>query len=65
MTVLGFMTALGITTETTAKWHEIGITPEQSDTVGLYVLGAGLVLFLVGRGIARAGAAAGEMATGK
>jgi len=65
MTVLGFMTALGITTETTAKWHEIGITPEQSDTVGLYVLGAGLILFLVGRGIARAGAAAGEMATGK
>ena len=51
-----------ITTETTAKWHEIGITPEQSDTLGLYVLGVGLVLFLVGRGIARAGGSAREAA---
>jgi len=57
MTVLGFMTRLGITTETTAKWHEIGVTPEQSDAVGFYVLGVGLALYLVGRGIARAGAA--------
>src|SRR5436190_1237533 len=57
MTVLGFMTRLGITTETTAKWHEIGVTPQQSDTVGVYVLGIGLALYLVGRAIARAGAA--------
>jgi hypothetical protein len=62
MTVLGLMTLSGITTETTAKWHEIGITPEQSDTLGLYVLGVGLVLFLVGRGIARAGGSAREAA---
>jgi APA family basic amino acid/polyamine antiporter len=56
MTILGFMTALGITTENTAKWHEIGVTAHQSDTVGLYVLGVGLALFLAGIGIARAGA---------
>ena len=42
MTVLGLMTVTGITTETTAKWHEIGVTAEQSDTIGLYVLGVGL-----------------------
>jgi hypothetical protein len=56
MTVLGLMTVSGITTETSAKWHEIGVTPEQSDTVGLYVLGVGLLLLIVGRVIARAGA---------
>jgi APA family basic amino acid/polyamine antiporter len=55
MAVLGFMTVLGVTTETTAKWHEIGVTAEQSDTVGLYLLGVGLVVYLIGRGIARAG----------
>ena len=58
MTVLGLMTVSGITTETSAKWHEIGVTPEQSDTVGLYVLGVGLLLLIVGRVIARAGATA-------
>ena len=57
MTVLGLMTISGVTTETTAKWHEIGVTAEQSDTLGLYVLGSGLLLFLVGLGIARAAAA--------
>ena len=33
MTVLGFMTEFGITTEATAKWHEIGVTPHQADIV--------------------------------
>jgi len=56
MTLLGFMTAWGITTETTAKWHEIGVTAHQSDVVGLAVLGAGAVIFVIGRVIARAGA---------
>jgi hypothetical protein len=56
MTVLGLMTTAGITTETTAKWHEISVTPEQSDRVGLVVLAMGLALFLLGRGLARAGA---------
>ena len=55
MTLLGLMTALGITTETTTKWHEIGVTAHQSDEVGIAVLIVGAVLFLAGRGIARAG----------
>jgi APA family basic amino acid/polyamine antiporter len=57
MTVLGYMTELGITTEATTKWHEIHVTPHQADTVGLMVLAAGLVLFLAGRGLAKAGRA--------
>jgi len=57
MTVLGYMTELGITTEATTKWHEIHVTPHQADTVGLMVLGAGLVVFLAGRGLAKAGRA--------
>ncbi|MDO8834881.1 MAG: amino acid permease [Vicinamibacterales bacterium] len=48
MAVLGYMTEFGITTEATAKWHEIHVTAEQADTVGLLVLGTGLVIFLVG-----------------
>ena len=49
MTILAYMTEFGITTEATAKWHEIGVTPEQADTVGLYILGAGLVVFILGK----------------
>ena len=55
MTILGFMTVLGITTEELAKWHEIGVTPEQSDQLGLLVLGAGLAVYLAGRALAGAG----------
>jgi APA family basic amino acid/polyamine antiporter len=58
MTVLGYMTELGITTEATTKWHEIHVTPQQADTVGLVVLGTGLLLFVAGRGLAKAGRAA-------
>jgi APA family basic amino acid/polyamine antiporter len=57
MAILGYMTEFGITTEATAKWHEIHVTPEQADTVGLAVLAAGIVTFLVGRGVAKAGTA--------
>jgi hypothetical protein len=53
MTALGFMTELGITTEELAKWHEIGVTPHQADTIGLLILAAGVVLFVVGRMVAR------------
>ena len=53
MTALGFMTELGITTEELAKWHEIGVTPHQADTMGLLILAAGVVLFVVGRIVAR------------
>jgi UPF0716 family protein affecting phage T7 exclusion len=58
MTILGFMTALGITTEELAKWHEIGVTPEQSDQLGLLVLGVGLAVFVIGRVLAKSGKAA-------
>jgi amino acid transporter len=56
VTVLGFMTTFGLTSETTAKWNEINVTPESADVLGLSVLGAGLVVFITGRLIARAGA---------
>ena len=49
MTILAYMTEFGITTETTAKWHEINVTPEEADMVGLYILGIGLVLFVLGK----------------
>jgi amino acid transporter len=55
MTILGFMTELGLTNETTAKWHEIHVTPEQSDTVGLAVLGAALLVMGVGWGLRKVG----------
>jgi len=58
MTILGFMTALGITTEELAKWHEIGVTPDQSDQLGLLVLGVGVAVFVIGRLLAKSGKAA-------
>jgi len=56
VTILAYMTEFGVTTETTAKWHEIGVTPENADTVGLQVLVVGVVLFVLGRLVARTGA---------
>ena len=56
MTVLGLMTVSGVTTEALAKWHEIGVTPEQSDTLGLVVLGIGAVTFVIGRLVSKSGA---------
>jgi APA family basic amino acid/polyamine antiporter len=58
MTILGFMTVLGITTEELAKWHEIHVTPEQSDQLGLLVLGIGLAVFVIGRLLSKSGKAA-------
>jgi APA family basic amino acid/polyamine antiporter len=55
MALLGFMTEVGITTEATTKWHEIHVTPHQSDMVGLGVLAAGTVTFFAGRALAKAG----------
>jgi APA family basic amino acid/polyamine antiporter len=55
MTVLGYMTELGITTEALTKWHEIHVTPQQSDTVGLVILAIGAVVFFAGRTLAKAG----------
>ena len=65
ITVLAYMTELGVTTETTAKWHELdallsriggGVTPETADALGWQVLAAGAILFAIGRLIAKGGA---------
>ena len=56
ISILGFMTTFGMTSETTAKWHEINVTPESADVLGLTVLGIGLVLLAIGRVTAKAGA---------
>ena len=61
VTILGFMTTFGLTSETTAKWEEIGVTPERADIVGLSVLGIGLVLFAIGRIVAKSGARSGSV----
>jgi hypothetical protein len=42
------MTTFGLTSETTAKWHEIGVSPETADMFGLSFLGAGIVIFGIG-----------------
>jgi APA family basic amino acid/polyamine antiporter len=57
MTILGFMTVLGVTTEELAKWHEIGVTPAQSDTLGLIILGVGAVVAIIGRVLSKSGKA--------
>ncbi len=54
MTLLGYMTEWGVTSELTTKWHEIHVTPEQADTVGLMVLGIGVVLFVLGAMVRKA-----------
>jgi uncharacterized membrane protein len=57
MTILGFMTVFGVTTEELAKWHEINVTPEQSDKLGLVILGIGAVVAVVGRLLSKSGKA--------
>jgi APA family basic amino acid/polyamine antiporter len=49
MTMLGMMTTLGITTEATAKWHEIGWHPDHAASRGFMILVAGAAIFVVGR----------------
>jgi hypothetical protein len=48
MTLLAFLTEWGVTNENTAKWHELGITPERADGVGLTVLGVGIAILIAG-----------------
>ncbi|MCC7177953.1 MAG: amino acid permease [Acidobacteria bacterium] len=54
ITALGFMTELGITTETLAKWHEIGVTAEQADAFGLRLLAVSIAVWAVGFGLTKA-----------
>ena len=63
MFLLGLLTELGVTTETTAKWAEldalttrflgVGVTAETADTFGLQVLGVGVAVFVAGWVLAR------------
>jgi len=53
MTLLGYLTEFGVVSPEMAKWHEIGVTPEGADALGLQVLGVGFVLFIIGRLITR------------
>jgi hypothetical protein len=52
--LLGYMTELGITTETTAKWSEIGVTAGQADAFGLKFLAVAVAVYLVGFGLTKA-----------
>jgi APA family basic amino acid/polyamine antiporter len=54
ITVLGYMTELGITTETLAKWSEIGVTAEEADAFGLRWLVVSIAVYLVGFGLTKA-----------
>jgi APA family basic amino acid/polyamine antiporter len=49
MALLGFMTEFGITTDNTARWHEIGVTAHQADMVGLGIFGLAAVITVIGR----------------
>jgi APA family basic amino acid/polyamine antiporter len=57
ITMLAYMTEFGVTTEVTAKWAEIGVTPESADGLGLRVLVVGAVVWVVGRVLAKSGSA--------
>jgi hypothetical protein len=54
MFLLGLLTELGVTNETTAKWSELAdltglnVTAETADTFGLQVLGIGIAVFVIG-----------------
>ena len=58
MTLLAYMTEFSITTEVTAKWHEIVATPERAEEIANQLLAAGAVRLVAGRLTAGAGAAA-------
>jgi APA family basic amino acid/polyamine antiporter len=57
--ILGFMTMLGMTNETTAKWSELeslglSVTAEQADAFGLRFLVVAIAVWLVGFGLGKA-----------
>ena len=54
--LLGLMTEIGLTTETIAKWHEIGVTAEEADAFGLKWLAVAVGVWLVGYGLRKAAA---------
>ena len=46
--ILGLMTEVGLTNETTAKWAEINVTAEEADAFGLQLLGVSIAVYVVG-----------------
>ena len=56
ITVLAYMTEVGLTTETIAKWHEIGVSATEADAFGLKWLGVAAVVWLAGWGLRKASA---------
>ena len=62
MFLLGLLTELGVTNETTAKWSELNelterfmgihVNAETSDTFGLQVLAVGVVVYVIGKVLA-------------
>ncbi len=57
VTLLAYMTEFGITTETIAKWHEIGVTAEEADAFALRWLTVALVVLAAGYGMRKASGA--------
>jgi basic amino acid/polyamine antiporter, APA family len=53
ITLLAYMTEFGVTTEITAKWSEINLTPERADVFGWQILGVSLALFVIGEVVSR------------
>ncbi len=59
MFLLGLLTELGVTNETTAKWSELNelterfmgihVNAESSDTFGLQVLAVGVIIYVIGK----------------
>jgi hypothetical protein len=64
MFLLGLLTEIGVTTETTAKWSELNelterfmgihVSAETSDVFGLQALAVGVIVFVVGKALQRA-----------
>jgi len=54
ITLLAYMTEFGVTSETIAKWHEIGVTPAAADAFALRWLGLSLVALAIGWGMRKA-----------
>ena len=63
MFLLGLLTELGVTNETTAKWSELNdlterfmgvhVSAETADIFGLQVLGLGVAIFVIGKVLQR------------
>lgn len=51
ITLLAYMTEFGMTSETIAKWHEIGVTPAAADAFALRWLALSLVALAIGWGM--------------